>query len=98
MRPNRSGGACTGVLVAASVLLIDQLTKVVAVHDGTRHVWRNPGYAFGIVGGSATMLIAGAVGVLGAFLIVARTLASRFGISILLPALVAGGALGNTLR
>jgi signal peptidase II len=97
MRRNASAGRVTGLLVAASVLLIDQLTKLMAVHGGTGFVPRNPDYAFGIVGGSATVLIVGAVGVLGAFLVVARTLATRFGISMLLPALVAGGTLGNTL-
>ena len=96
MGRNGSAGAVTGLLVAASVLLIDQVTKLVAVHD-TGNVWRNPSYAFGILGGSATVLIAGAVGVLGAFLVVARALATRFGVSVLLPALVAGGTLGNTL-
>ena len=96
MGRNGSAGGVTGLLVAASVLLIDQVTKLVAVR-GTGNVWRNPSYAFGIVGGSATVLIAGAVGVLGAFLVVARALATRFGVSVLLPALVAGGTLGNTL-
>ena len=43
------------------------------------------------------MLIVGAVLVLGAFLVVADALASRFGISVFLPALVAGGTIGNTL-
>ena len=34
---------------------------------------------------------------LGAFLVVADVLAMRFGISIVMPALVAGGTIGNTL-
>ena len=97
MGPNAWPDAATAVLVATTVLLIDQVTKLIALHGGTGNVWRNPDYAFGIVGGSATLLIVGAFGVLGAFLVVARTLATRFGISMLLPALVAGGALGNTL-
>jgi lipoprotein signal peptidase len=97
MRPNASSDAATGVLVAATVLLIDQVTKLIAVHGGTANVWRNPDYAFGVVGGSAALLIVGAVGVLGAFLVVARSLATRFGISMMLPALIAGGTLGNTL-
>ena len=96
MGRNGSAGGVTGLLVAASVLLIDQVTKLVAVH-GTGNLWRNPSYAFGIMGGSATVLIVGAVGVLGAFLVVAQTLATRFGISMMLPALVAGGTVGNTL-
>src|SRR5205823_11432088 len=96
MGRNGSAGGVTGLLVAAIVLLIDQLTKLMAVHD-TGFIPRNPSYAFGIVGGSATVLIVGAVGVLGVFLVVARALATRFGVSVLLPALVAGGTLGNTL-
>jgi len=97
MRPNGSSGAFSGLLVTVSVLLVDQVTKLMAAHGGIGFVPRNPDYAFGIVGGSATLLIVGAVGVLGAFLVVAQTLATRFGISMMLPALVAGGTLGNTL-
>ena len=97
MRPNGSAGGFTGLLVAASVLLIDQVTKVIAVHGGTGHAWRNPDYAFGIMGGSAAMLILGALGALGAFIVVAHVLFTRLGVSVLLPALVAGGAIGNTL-
>src|SRR5436190_1593075 len=96
MGRNGPAGGVSGLLVAAIVLLIDQLTKLMAVHD-TGFIPRNPSYAFGIVGGSATVLIVGAVGVLGVFLVVARALATRFGVSVLLPALVAGGTLGNTL-
>src|SRR5579862_9684805 len=97
MRPNGSGGALSGLLMAGSVLLTDQVTKVIAVHDGTGFVPRNPDYAFGIMGGSAALLILGALGVLGAFVVVAHVLVTRLGVSVLLPALVAGGALGNTL-
>jgi signal peptidase II len=78
------------------VLLIDQATKVLAA-DGSGSVWRNPDYAFGSVRGSATTLILVAAFVLGAFLVLARALANRLGISVLLPALVAGGTIGNTL-
>ena len=69
-----------------------------AVHGAPAgFVPRNPAYAFGIVGGPAPMLIVGAVLVLGAFLVVADVLAVRFGISVVMPALVAGGTIGNTL-
>ncbi len=96
MRPDDAAGGPTGVLVAAGVLFVDQLTKVMAA-DGSGSVWRNPDYAFGSVRGSATTLILVAAFVLGGFLFVARLLATRLGISMLLPALVAGGAIGNTL-
>jgi len=97
MRRNVPTDGALAVLVTAAVLLIDQITKLRAARGGMVFVPRNPDYAFGVVGGSATVLIVGAVGVLGAFLLVARTLANHFGISVVLPALVAGGTLGNTL-
>lgn len=89
----------TGLLVAAIVVAIDQVSKILASHGEVAggFVPRNPAYAFGIVGGSAPVLVLGAVVVLGAFLVVADVLAIRFGISVLMPALVAGGTVGNTL-
>ncbi len=88
----------TGVLVTATVIAADQVTKILAVHGAPYgFVPRNPSYAFGIIGGSALTLIVGAALVLGAFLVVAEMLAVRFGISIVMPALVAGGTIGNTL-
>jgi lipoprotein signal peptidase len=62
-------------------------------------VWpaRNPDYAFGIIGGTAPFLVIGAVVVLGVFLVVADVLVSRLEISAWLPAVVAGGTIGNTL-
>jgi lipoprotein signal peptidase len=88
-----------GLLVAASVVLIDQVTKAVAAHGGSGMVLpaRNPSYALGIVGGPAPVLIIGSLVVLGAFLVMVDGLASRFEIPALLPALVAGGMIGNTL-
>jgi lipoprotein signal peptidase len=99
MRPFGSARRATGLLVAATVVAADQTTKVLASHGDVAggFVPRNPAYAFGIVGGSAPTLIIGAVLVLGAFLVVADVLAVRFGISIVMPALVAGGTIGNTL-
>jgi signal peptidase II len=89
----------TGLVVAALVVAIDQASKVAASNGGTAQVLplRNPSYAFGVVGGSAPMLILGAAVVLGAFLVVADYLSTHFGISVLMPALVAGGTVGNTL-
>jgi signal peptidase II len=97
MRPFTARRA-TGLLVATTVVAIDQATKIAASHGAPAgFVPRNPAYAFGIIGGSAPALIIGAAFVLGAFLVVADVLAVRFGISAVMPALVAGGTIGNTL-
>jgi signal peptidase II len=97
----RSGTAsrATALLVVAGVVVIDQLSKVAAAHGATGTIVpeHNPAYAFGIVSGSPAELVIGAVVVLGAFLVVADALSSRFGISAFLPALIAGGTIGNTL-
>ena len=89
----------TGLLIAALVVGVDQVSKILASQGELTggFVPRNPEYAFGIVGGSAPALIACAVLVLAAFLVVADVLAMRFGISVVTPALVAGGTIGNTL-
>ena len=99
MRTHRSARRATGLLVAAAVVSVDQLTKLAAAHGHAGSPWpaRNPAYAFGVIGGAAPLLIAGAVAVLAAFVLVADALTLRFGISLALPALVAGGTIGNTL-
>jgi lipoprotein signal peptidase len=81
------------------VVAIDQLAKSAAphLHSGLIAPAQNPDYAFGAVGGSAVALIAGSLVVLGLFLAVIGRLAGRVGISPALPALIAGGMLGNTL-
>jgi lipoprotein signal peptidase len=81
------------------VVGIDQLAKTAAphLHSALIAPAQNPDYAFGAVGGSALALIAGSVVVLGVFLTVIGRLAGRVGISPALPALIAGGMLGNTL-
>jgi signal peptidase II len=94
MRPDVAAGGLTSFLVAAGVLLIDQASKDVAVH-GSPLVPRNPDYAFGLVGGSATALVLASFVVLGVFLLVAYQLVVRLEISPILPALVLGGTLGN---
>jgi lipoprotein signal peptidase len=83
----------------STVVAIDQLAKGAAphLHSGLIAPARNPDYAFGAVGGSALALIAGSLVVLGVFLAVIGRLAGRVGISPALPALIAGGMLGNTL-
>ena len=99
MRPFGSSRRSAGLLVAAGVVLVDQVTKAVAAHGRSGLVLpaRNPAYALGIVGGPTPVLIIGSVVVLCAFLAMADGLASRFEISTLMPALVAGGMVGNTL-
>jgi signal peptidase II len=96
MRPDVAAGGLTSFLVAAGVLLIDQGSKDVAVH-GSPLVSRTPDYAFGLAGGSATMLTITSIAVLGVFLVVAYQLVAQLRISPILPALVAGGTLGNVV-
>src|SRR5262245_23072459 len=96
MRPDVAAGGLTSLLVAAGVLVADQASKDVAV-NGSPFIPRNPDYAFGLVGGSATMLVLGSFVALGVFLVVAWQLVARLQISPILPALVAGGMLGNVV-
>ena len=55
MRPLGTARRSAVLLVAASVVVIDQVTKVAASHGGVGMVLpaRNPSYALGIVGGPA---------------------------------------------
>jgi lipoprotein signal peptidase len=86
-----------GAAVAANVVAIDQAAKSIApyVHSSLFAPAQNPDYAFGAVGGSAFALVGGSVVVLAVFLAVIGRLAGRVGISPALPALIAGGMLGN---
>jgi lipoprotein signal peptidase len=95
----RSPHPLVGPAVAGTVVTIDQLAKAAAPHLQSALVApaRNPEYAFGAAGGSALALIVGSVVVLVVFLAVIGRLASRVGVSPALPALIAGGMLGNTL-
>jgi len=94
----RSPNPLLGPVVTSTVFTIDQLAKTGAPHLRSALVApaRNPDYAFGAVGGSALALILGSLIVLAVFLAVIGTLASRVGVSAALPALIAGGMLGNT--
>jgi lipoprotein signal peptidase len=85
--------------VAGTVFAIDQFAKTAAphLHIGLVLPARNPAYAFGTVGGSALALIMGSVVVLAVFIAVIGRLAANMGVSPCLPALIAGGMLGNTL-
>jgi len=95
----RSPHPLLGAAVASSVVAIDQLAKTVAphLHSGLIAPAQNPDYAFGSVGGSALALIIGSVVMLALFLAVIGRLAGRVGVSPAIPALIAGGMLGNTL-
>ena len=88
-----------GAAVVSTVVGIDQLAKTAAPHFHSALIApaQNPDYAFGAAGGSALALIAGSLVVLGVFLAVIGRLAGRVGISPALPALIAGGMLGNML-
>lgn len=97
MRPFGPGPLARGLVVTASVLTIDQLSKVAANSRAATVLPANHDYAFGIIGGSAPVLVIGALLVLGAFLGLASVLVQRLGISSFVPALVAGGTIGNTL-
>jgi lipoprotein signal peptidase len=103
MRADRLGQRAPRPLIgpaaAGTVFAIDQLAKVAAPHLHTAFVLpaRNPEYAFGAAGGSALTLIVGSVVVLAVFLAVIGRLAARVGVSPCLPAIIAGGMLGNTV-
>jgi lipoprotein signal peptidase len=95
----RTAHPLLGAAVVSTVVAIDQLAKTAAPHvnSGLIAPAQNPDYAFGAVGGSALALIGGSLVVLGLFLAVIGRLAGRVGISPALPALIAGGMLGNML-
>jgi lipoprotein signal peptidase len=83
------------VPVAGAVVLVDQLAKTGAAHAAPPA--HNPDLAFGIAHGSAPVLVALSIIVLGVFLGVVGRLAVHLGVSPVLPALIAGGMLGNML-
>ncbi len=83
------------VSAAAFVVAVDQLAKAGAAHATTPA--HNPDLAFGVAHGPPTVLVALSILVLGAFLAVVGRLAVHAGISPVLPALIAGGMLGNVL-
>ena len=79
--------------------MVDQATKVAATHDPSRTLVpeHNPAYALGVVTGPAPVLIIVSVVVLCAFVVMVDGWASRLRISVVLPALVAGGIVGNLI-
>jgi len=98
MRPSTTARRTPGLLVTATVVLIDQITNIAATHDPSSMLpARNPGYALGIISGPEPVLIAGSIVALCTFIIMVDALASRFDVPIIMSALVAGGMIGNTL-
>ncbi|HEX5094631.1 MAG TPA: signal peptidase II, partial [Acidimicrobiia bacterium] len=87
-------GRNAGVLVAATVIAVDQWTKLLASSDASLH---NANYAFGIVRGATPVLVAGTVSVLLLFVGVVGRIATRLGIPVVLPAFVAGGMVSNAI-
>jgi lipoprotein signal peptidase len=81
------------VPVAAAVVVDDQLTKAVATQRGL--VLHNPSYALGVLGGPAPLLILGTVAVMAVFFSLVVPRAMAFGVPPAIPALIAGGMLGN---
>jgi lipoprotein signal peptidase len=83
------------VLLVASVLVADQVTKAAAAARGV--VAANPSYALGLFGGPAAILIAVALLVLVAFLALVTYTARTLGVSPIITALITGGMLSNVL-
>jgi lipoprotein signal peptidase len=86
-------------LYTLSVVAVDQFTKTSAAHvdSGAIVGSRNPDYAFGVMSGSAAALVVGTLAVLGVFLMLIGRWAMQIGVPAIVPALVAGGMLGNVL-
>jgi lipoprotein signal peptidase len=81
--------------VGAAVVVVDQVAKYVATVDAPAA--RNPDLAFGVVGGPAPVLVAVAVTVLVLFVAVVGRVCTALGVSPVLPGLVAGGLVANTV-
>ncbi len=81
------------------IVLVDQIAKSAAAraHAGMITPARNPDYALGIVGGPTPLLILGTMLVLALFLAVIGRWAVQVGISPLIPAVIAGGMVANTI-
>src|SRR4051794_29461458 len=82
-------------LVASAVILVDQGAKAGASQISPPP--RNPDLAFGVARGPAPVLLMLAVVVLALFVAVVGRVAMRAGISPVVPALIAGGMLGNMI-
>jgi signal peptidase II len=96
MEANRLRTCGLGTL---AVVVIDQFTKAAAPHLDSAAIVRahNPGYAFGVLGGPAALLVVGTLVVLGVFLSLIGRWAIQIGVPAIVPALIAGGMLGNVV-
>jgi hypothetical protein len=79
------------VVVTEVVVFGDQLSKALAEHSGAP---RNPDYALGTFGPAPALIIVSLV-VLGAFLALVGRSAVQLGVPSFIPAVIAGGMLGN---
>jgi lipoprotein signal peptidase len=80
-----------------AVLALDQFAKAAAPQIDSPAIVdaHNSEYAFGVAGGPPVLLVAGALVVLAVFLMVIGRWAIQIGVPPIVPALVAGGMLGN---
>jgi len=90
---------CGEISVVAGVVLVDQFTKAAVPRAGVAGVApvRNPGLLLGAVRVPAFAVVAALVVAMVLFVGVVGRLACRIGVSPVLPALVAGGMIGNGL-
>jgi lipoprotein signal peptidase len=79
------------------VVVVDQFAKAAAPNIDSPAIvdTHNPGYAFGVVGGPTALLVAGTLVILGVFMLLIGRWAIQIGVPAMVPALVAGGMLGN---
>ncbi len=88
-----------GLATIVWAIVLDQGTKLwaAAAEPGGVEIAHNPGYALGVIGGSAPVLILGTIAVLAVFAIVIVPFAFRLGLPAWIPGLVLGGALSNMI-
>lgn len=87
------------VAAGAAVVLADQLAKlfVTGGHAAATRYVPNPGLILGLFPASRALLVIATIAVLGVFLAVVGRWAVQVGISPVIPGVIAGGALANSL-
>ncbi len=84
-------------LFTAAVVACDQLTKARAQHSSALVLpVRNPDYVLGHFGPGAALVVVSSLAVIAFVVAIGRSV-TQLGVSSLLPALAAGGMLGNLL-
>jgi lipoprotein signal peptidase len=80
-----------------AVVVVDQFTKALAPHVDSHTIVtaHNPDYALGVMGGPTALLVVGTLLVLGVFLTLIGRWAIQIGLPAIVPALIAGGMVGN---